>query len=130
MTVPINKTTEEDVLIIINLQNYKEFKRGIFKLSIPRIEALALPISENRQRRAHVDMKITHKETHITHCDCTQLGATHAYKGLHGIDIITPGTSTVGHIQDRDCEFARFDTSQTQRRVNAINMYVRPRATL
>ena len=29
--------------------------------------------------------------------------------GLHGIDIITPGTSTVDHVQDYEyCELARF----------------------
>ena len=37
--------------------------------------------------------------------------------GLHGIDIITPGTSTVDHIRDLDSESLQdFRLSQTQRR--------------
>ena len=48
-------------------------------------------------------------------------GTIRAYKVSTGLDTITPGTSTVGYVQDYDCfEFARFDTSQTQRRVNAF----------
>ena len=43
-------------------------------------------------------------------------------QGLHGIDIITPGTSTVDHIRDNNYEFARFDSSQTQRQINAFYM--------
>ena len=35
-------------------------------------------------------------------------------------DIITPGTSTVDHIRDNNYEFARFDSSQTQRQINAF----------
>ena len=32
--------------------------------------------------------------------------------GLHGIDIITPGTSTVDYVQDNNyCELARFTES-------------------
>ena len=37
--------------------------------------------------------------------------------GLHGIDIITPETSTVDHIRDLDSESLQdFRLSQTQRR--------------
>ena len=41
--------------------------------------------------------------------------------GLHGIDIITPGTSTVDHIRDLDSESLQdFRLSQTQRQINAF----------
>ena len=41
--------------------------------------------------------------------------------GLHGIDIITPGTSTVDHIRDLDTERLQdFSVSQTQRQINAF----------
>ena len=43
-------------------------------------------------------------------------------QGFHGMDIITPGTSTVDHIRDNNYEFARFDSSQTQRQINAFYM--------
>ena len=43
--------------------------------------------------------------------------------GLHGIDIITPGTSTVDHIQDLDTERLQdSSSSQTQRQINAFYM--------
>ena len=69
-------------------------KRIIVLLSIPQVEALALPIVV--------------EQTTLEYNPCLQ--------GLHGIDIITPGTSTVDHIRDNNYEFARFDSSQTQRR--------------
>ena len=41
--------------------------------------------------------------------------------GLHGIDIITPGTSTVDHIRDLDTERLQdSSSSQTQRQINAF----------
>ncbi len=44
-------------------------------------------------------------------------------QGPNGIDIITPGASTVDYIRDLDTESLQdFSVSQTQRRVNAFIM--------
>ena len=44
--------------------------------------------------------------------------------GLHGMDIITPGTSTVDHIRDLDSESLQdFRLSQTQRQINALYVW-------
>ena len=51
-------------------------------------------------------------ETHITP-KRVQWWLAHSFTW---VDIITPGTSTVDHIRDNNYEFARFDSSQTQRR--------------
>ena len=77
----------------------------------------------NRQRQSprryenHV-----RKETYITHLTAPERVQS-MLTGLHGIDIITPGTSTVDHIRDLDTERLQdSSSSQTQRQINAFYM--------
>ena len=59
----------------------------------------------------------------ITQLNAPNDGSNSCLQGLNGIDVITPGTSTVATLKTVISEFARFEESQTQRRVNAI-MYI------
>ena len=56
------------------------------------------------------------KETYITHLIAPDRVQSMLTRSPRDFDIITPGTSTVDHIRDNNYEFARFDSSQTQRR--------------
>lgn len=68
-------------------------------------------------------MKIASIKRPIQHITLHPKGHNLCLQGLHGIDIITPGTSTVDHIRDLDTESLQdFRPSQTQRRVNAFIM--------
>ena len=45
--------------------------------------------------------------------------------GLHGIDIITPGTSTVGYVQDFDTDsFGRFQFALNTASINAFYVWI------
>ena len=45
--------------------------------------------------------------------------------GLHGIDIITPGTSTVGYVQDFDTDsFGRFQFVLNTASINAFYVWI------
>jgi hypothetical protein len=59
----------------------------------------------------------------ITQLDAPNGGSNSCLQGLNGIDVITPGTSTVATSKTELRTLLEFDTSQTQRRVNAI-MYI------
>ena len=55
--------------------------------------------------------------------DCPTKGCKACLRGLNGTDKIIPGASNVATLKTVISEFARFEESQTQRRVNAI-MYI------
>ena len=47
------------------------------------------------------------------------------FTGLHGIDIITPGTSTVGYVQDFDTDsFGRFQFVLNTASINAFYVWI------
>ena len=97
-------------------------KRGIVLLSIPRVEALALPIVVEQTTLEPTPIwKPVPLKTFIN-IWLHPKGYNLCLQGFHGMDIITPGTSTVDHIRDNNYEFARFDSSQTQRQINAFYM--------
>lgn len=51
-------------------------------------------------------------------------GYNQCIQGLHGIDIITPGTSTVDHVQDNNyCEFARLQRVLNTAPINAFYVW-------
>ena len=79
----------------------------------------------NRQRQSprryenHV-----RKETYITHLTAPERVQS-MLTGLHGIDIITPGTSTVGYIQDFDTDsFGRFQFVLNTASINAFYVWI------
>ena len=112
------------LLCLAKISNYlTQKKRGIVLLSIPRVEALALPIvvEQTTLEPTPIWKSCPHRDLYSI-IDHIQQDTIYAYKAFTGFDIITPGTSTVDHIRDNNYEFARFDSSQTQRQINAFYM--------
>ena len=110
------------LLCLAKISNYlTQKKRGIVLLSIPRVEALALPIvvEQTTLEPTPIWKSCPHRDLYSI-IDHIQQDTIYAYKAFTGFDIVTPGTSTVDHIRDNNYEFARFDSSQTQRQINAF----------
>ena len=62
------------------------------------------------------------KETCIIHLTASRKDTIYAYKVSTGIDIITPGTSTVDHIRDFDTDcFGRFQCVSNTASINAFH---------
>ena len=99
-------------------------KRGIVQLSILHTEALPTAYQSRTDNvRAHADMIIATVKRPISNNGLCPKGYNLCLQGLHGIDIITPGTSTVDYIRDFDTEsFGRFQCVSNTASINAFYM--------
>ena len=92
-------------------------------MSIPQLEALALPIIvEQTTSEAHADMKNQTMRGTYTQSHCTLTGVQQ-WLALwpHGVDIITPGASTVAKFKTiTTLNLRDSKLSQTERQVNAL----------
>ena len=109
------------VLYIMLIWN--RIKRSVRTYDCPSHESRLLHclLLLNRQRQSprRYDKHFP-KETYIIQSTAPSPGYISCLQGLNRIDVITPGASTVATFKTIIVNFARFDSSQTQRRVNAI----------
>ena len=95
-----------------------------YLLSVPRTEALALPIMVEQTTSEPTPIwKIESAWNIYAKTHCTQKGTMKACKEPYGIDIITPGASTVAEFMTITAVNLRdSSSSRTERQVNALIM--------
>ena len=97
-------------------------------MSIPRVEALALPILvEQTTSEAHADMKNQTIRGTCGKTHCIQKDTTMTCISPHGVDIITPGTSTVAKFKTKISMCCKIRLVSNRASSKRLFHYVAPR---